>query len=151
MKKFIFVHIAVYCILFACYGKGVQLQTHYKRNNDAEKECSTVPIVVDSLEVDKVMDIVSKLKEVIELERYYKIKGRKAIILMQSPNKETDYFWIQVGFSTSYRFEPIYNFYVSPKNGNVFFYDTTNDSVIKIEDWRKSVQKKLSRKQKVYK
>ena len=33
----------------------------------------------------------------------------------------------------------------------VFFYDTTNDSVIKIEDWRKSVQKKLSRKQKVYK
>ncbi|GEM_PF-3379433 len=42
-------------------------------------------------------------------------------------------------------------FYVSPKNGNVFFYDTTNDSVIKIEDWRKSVQKKLSRKQKVYK
>ena len=70
---------------------------------------------------------------------------------MQSPNKETDYFWIQVGFSTSYRFEPIYNFYVSPKNCNVFFYDTTNDSVIKVEDWRKSVQKKLSRKQKVYK
>ncbi len=32
-----------------------------------------------------------------------------------------------------------------------FFYDTTNDSVIKIEDWRKSVQKKLSRNQNVYK
>ena len=84
MKKFIFVHIGVYCILFACYGKGVQLQTHYKRNNNAEKECSTVPIVVNSLEVDKVMDIVSKLKEVIELERYYKIKGRKVIVLICS-------------------------------------------------------------------
>ena len=71
-----------------------------------------------------------------------RVEGRKAIVLMQSPNKETPYFWIQVGFSTSYRFEPIYNFYVSPKDSSVFFYDTMTDSIIKIEDWRKNVQKK---------
>ena len=105
-------------------------------------EYNSVSIVVDCLGADEAMNIVSKLKEVIELERYYKVKGRKAIVLMQSPNKETPYFWIQVGFSTSYRFEPIYNFYVSSKNGSVFFYDTMTDSIIKIEDWRKNVQKK---------
>ena len=142
MKKFIFVYIGIFCILFTCYGKGIRLQTHYKKNNDTDREYNSVSIVVDCLGADEAINIVSKLKEVIELERYYKVKGRKAIVLMQSPNKETPYFWIQVGFSTSYRFEPIYNFYISPKNGSVFFYDTMTDSIIKIEDWRKNVQKK---------
>ena len=132
MKKFIFVSIGVFCILFACHGK----QTHYKR------ECSSVSIAVDSLGVDEAMDVVGKLKEVVELEHHRKTKGRKAIVQMQFPDKTTPYFWIQVGFSTSYRFEPIYNFYVSPKNGSVFFYDTMTDSIITIEDWRMSVQKK---------
>ena len=86
--------------------------------------------------------LVSKLQEVIELERHYKVRGRKAIVLMQSPNMDTPYFWIQVGFSTPYRFELIYNFYVSQKNDSVFFYDTMTDSIIRIEDWRKNVQKK---------
>ena len=132
MKKFIFVSIGVFCILFACHGK----QTHDKR------EYSSVSIAVDSLGVDEAMNVDGKLKEVVELERHRKTKGRKAIVLIQSPDKTTPYFWIQVGFSTSYRFEPIYNFYVSPKNGSVFFYDTMTDSIITIEDWRMSVQKK---------
>ena len=140
MKKLIFVHISIFCILFAYHGKG--LQSRHKSNNDSNKDCRTASVVVDCLEVDKVMGLVGKLQEVRELERDYKVKGRKAIVLMQSPKMDTPYFWIQVGFSTVYRFEPIYNFYVSPKNGSVFFYDTMTDSIIKIEDWRKNVQKK---------
>ena len=140
MKKLIFVYISIFCILLACHGKDIQ--SHYKNSHGSNKDGSSNSIVVDCLNVDKAMDIVSKLQEVIELERHYKVKGRKAIVLMQSPNKETPYFWIQVGFSTSYRFEPIYNFYVSPKKGSVFFYDTMTDSIIRIEDWRKNVQKK---------
>jgi len=88
------------------------------------------------------MGLVGKLQEVRELERDYKVKGRKAIVLMQSPDMDTPYFWIQVGFSTAYRFEPIYNFYVSPKKDSVFFYDTMTDSIVRIEDWRKIAQKK---------
>ena len=86
MKKFIFVYIGIFCILFTCYGKGIRLQTHYKKNSDTDREYNSVSIVVDSLGADEAMNIVSKLKEVIELERYYKVKGRKAIVLMQSPN-----------------------------------------------------------------
>lgn len=140
MKKLIFVHISIFCILFACHGKDIQ--SRHKNNNDSNKDCSSVSVVVDCLEVGKVMGLVGKLQEVRELERDYKVKGRKAIVLMQSPNMDTPYFWIQVGFSTSYRFEPIYNFYVSPKKGSVFFYDTMTDSIIRIEDWRKVAQKK---------
>jgi hypothetical protein len=134
------VYISIFCILFACHGKDIQ--SRHKNNNDSNKDCSSVSVVVDCLEVGKVMGLVGKLQEVRELERDYKVKGRKAIVLMQSPNMDTPYFWIQVGFSTSYRFEPIYNFYVSPKKGSVFFYDTMTDSIIRIEDWRKVAQKK---------
>ena len=140
MKKLIFVHISIFCILFACHAKG--LQSRHKSNNDSNKDCRTASVVVDCLEVDKVMGLVGKLQEVRELERDYKVKGRKAIVLMQSPKMDTPYFWIQVGFSTVYRFEPLYNFYVSPKKGSVFFYDTMTDSIIRIEDWRKIAQKK---------
>lgn len=140
MKKLIFVYISIFCILFACHGKDIQ--SRHKNNNDSNKDCSSVSVVVDCLEVGKVMGLVGKLQEVRELERDYKVKGRKAIVLMQSPNMDTPYFWIQVGFSTSYRFEPIYNFYVSPKKSSVFFYDTMTDSIIRIEDWRKVAQKK---------
>ena len=140
MKKLIFVYISIFCILFACHGKDIQLR--HKNNNDSNKDCSSVSVRVDCLEVGKVMGLVGKLQEVRELERDYKVKGRKVIVLLQSPNMDTPYFWIQVGFSTSYRFEPIYNFYVSPKKGSVFFYDTMTDSIIRIEDWRKIAQKK---------
>ena len=140
MKKLIFVYISIFCILFACYGKDIQ--SHYKNSHGSNKDGSSNSIVVDCLNVDKAMGIVSKLQEVIELERHYKVKGRKAIVLLQSPNMDTPYFWIQVGFSTPYRFEPIYNFYVSQKNDSVFFYDTMTDSIIRIEDWRKNAQKK---------
>ena len=140
MKKLIFVHISIFCILFACHGKG--LQPRHKSNNDSNKDCRTASVVVDCLEVGKVMGLVGKLQEVRELERDYKVKGRKAIVLMQSPDMDTPYFWIQVGFSTAYRFEPIYNFYVSPKKDSVFFYDTMTDSIVRIEDWRKIAQKK---------
>ena len=140
MKKLIFVYISIFCILFASHGKDIQ--SRHKNNNDSNKDCSSVSVVVDCLEVGKVMGLVGKLQEVRELERDYKVKGRKAIVLLQSPNIDTPYFWIQVGFSTSYRFEPIYNFYVSPKKGSVFFYDTMTDSIIRIEDWRKIAQKK---------
>ena len=140
MKKLIFVYISIFCILFACHGKDIQ--SRHKNNNDSNKDCSSVSVVVDCLEVGKVMGLVGKLQEVRELERDYKVKGRKAIVLLQSPNMDTPYFWIQVGFSTVYRFEPIYNFYVSPKKGSVFFYDTMTDSIIRIEDWRKIAQKK---------
>ena len=121
MKKLIFVYISIFCILLACHGKDIQ--SHYKNSHGSNKDGSSNSIVV-------------------ELERHYKVKGRKAIVLMQSPNMDTPYFWIQVGFSTPYRFEPIYNFYVSQKNDSVFFYDTMTDSIIRIEDWRKNAQKK---------
>ena len=62
MKKFIFVYIGIFCILFTCYGKGIRLQTHYKKNNDTDREYNSVSIVVDCLGADEAMNIVSKLK-----------------------------------------------------------------------------------------
>ena len=70
MKKLIFVYISIFCILFACYGKDIQ--SRHKNNNDLNKDCRTASVVVDCLEVDKVMGLVAKLQEVRELERDYR-------------------------------------------------------------------------------
>ena len=98
------VHICVYrhilYIIYLLWERYTITNTLQKEYTD--REYNSVSIAVDCLGADEAMNIVSKLKEVIELERYYKVKGRKAIVLMQSPNKKTPYFWIQVGFSTSY-------------------------------------------------
>ena len=56
MKKLIFVHISIFCILFACHGKDIQ--SRHKNNNDSNKDCRTASVVVDCLEVDKVMGLV---------------------------------------------------------------------------------------------
>ena len=61
MKKLIFVHISIFCILFACHGKG--LQSRHKSNNDSNKDCRTASVVVDCLEVDKVMGLVGTRSE----------------------------------------------------------------------------------------
>ena len=74
MKKFIFVYIGIFCILFTCYGKGIRLQTHYKKNNDTDREYNSVSIVVDCLGADEAMNIVSKYNPQNEMFRRNKTK-----------------------------------------------------------------------------
>ena len=138
MKIFVFLYINVLFALFTCNAKNTKDLNH--KINRVHK---TTNVIADSsAAANKAISTVSNLQEVINLEPHYKLKGRKAIILMQRPNKATPYFWIQVGISTPYRFEPIYNFYVSPKNYHVFFYNTITDSITKVGDWRKEQKKK---------
>jgi hypothetical protein len=87
--------------------------------------------------VDSVLNIIYELDEVVNLEKRYKnINGNKSIILSEYPNDDFNYFWVQVGFSNEIRFETIYNFYLTPKNYSVYFYNTENDTIIRLADWR---------------
>ena len=74
MKKFIFVYIGTFCILFTCYGKGIRLQTYYKKNNDTYWEYNSASIVVDCLGADEAMNIVSKYNPQNEMFRRNKTK-----------------------------------------------------------------------------
>ena len=69
MKKFIFVYIGIFCILFTCYGKGIRLQTHYKKNNDTDREYNSVSIVVDCLGADEAMNIVNRARTLLQSKR----------------------------------------------------------------------------------
>ena len=128
MKKNIYIiPLLLLCTLMACCANGRERatppqQTVNEKSNSITKDDSVAAI-------NTALDIISKLEEVANLEKRYKINGKKAIILEMCPNKDFNYFWIQVGVSTTYRFEPIYNFYVAPKTYTVYFYNPQNDSI----------------------
>jgi hypothetical protein len=108
---------------------------HLKKYKELNKN---IAMNNDSIaEIDTILEIVSKLPEVVKLEQRYNIDGNKSIILAECPNGDFNYFWVQVGVSTESRFETIYNFYLTPQNYLVYFYDTESDTIINLADWRK--------------
>jgi len=142
MKNSIIILISL--CLFSC-GTKTNSTNGVAQDNDSltlskQQDTSNVSIATaDSvIEVDSVLNIISKLNEVVNLEKRYKISGGKTIMLSEYPNNNFNYFWVQVGISNEIRFETIYNFYLTPKNHFVFFYDTENDTIISLEDWRKA-------------
>jgi hypothetical protein len=60
-----------------------------------------------------------------------------AIMVINKPANNKDYFWIQAGNNTPLRFEPIYNFYVYLPNLEVKYFDPVNNQVISLQNWRK--------------
>ena len=136
MKKNICViSLLLLYMLMACSAKGrdpakTPQQTMNEKSNSITKDDSVAAI-------NTALDVISKLEEVINFEKRYIINGRKAIMLEMCPNKDFNYFWIQVGISTIYRFEPIYNFYVAPKTYTVYFYNPKNDSIQSLSIWRR--------------
>jgi hypothetical protein len=103
-----------------------------------QKEILNVSDINSTTEIDTVLNIISELNEVANLKKRHDINGNKSIIIVETPNVNFDYFWVQVGNSNKERFEPLYNFYVTPKNYFMYFLDTLNDTIISIEDWRKT-------------
>ena len=132
--------ILISLCLFSC-------KTKKNNSNDKEQDSITfkqkdilnVSVNNDStIEIDTVLDIVSGLDEVANLEKRLNINGNKSIIILETPNTNFEYFLVQVGNSNGERFEPIYNFYITPKSHFIYFFDTLNDTIISLEDWRKT-------------
>jgi hypothetical protein len=132
MKKII-ISLITLC-LFACGTKGKNTNNKLQYNINERSIAMNNDSIV---EIDTVLKIISELPEVIKLEQRYNIDGNKSIVLVECPNSNFNYFWVQVGVSTENRFEPIYNFYLTPKNHLIYFYDTENDTIITLADWQK--------------
>jgi hypothetical protein len=61
-----------------------------------------------------------------------------ALLITQRPESSFKFYCVQAGDDNPDRFEPLYNFYVNLKDSSVFFYDTVADSVLTMQQWRKS-------------
>jgi len=94
----------------------------------------------DSILPEQILATVSKLPELQGANKYIdSISGHKERItyLWEKPDKENPDYVIQFGYDGEERFETYYWIYVSPITLNLRFYDVINDSLYRVEDYRK--------------
>ena len=119
-----------------------QVSNKIKKNTFKTKKTSN-RIIYDSInnkEELKIWDTISKLPEVISQIKYVdKItngKRKLQIWTFNKPNKAENYYWIKVSEDNGMALVAHFNFYVYP-NYEIKYFDTANDSVLTLEDWRK--------------
>jgi hypothetical protein len=96
---------------------------------------------------DKILEkkIVAKIFSLAEVKKKSKFidslthhKCSIAIIVMGTPDKTKNYYWVQAGYNNETKFEPYYNFYVKSKDLSVLFYDPLKDKTYTMKEWRKN-------------
>lgn len=94
----------------------------------------------DSIEENKVYKLIFDLIETKcyfrKIDSLYQNKAHAIVIIASKPTKEEPYYWVQVGVNDGNRIVPEYNFYVYPKKMKVMFYDTLNDRILTLKQWR---------------
>jgi hypothetical protein len=80
---------------------------------------------------------IDEVKKLIETTNKTSLDKKVSVMIAKRPDEKFPYYWVQVGVDDKNRFQPVYNFYVNPKTSDIKFYDTVNDSVITIDEWRK--------------
>jgi len=101
--------------------------------------------------VDSAMSVVWDLPEVKNLSRwFYKqqpdTSHHFALDVPDGPHKDFNYYWVRVGEDTPDHFGTYENFCVSSKDFTVYHYNESGDSVITIDQWRKSGKDKWYKK-----
>jgi hypothetical protein len=100
---------------------------------------------------DSAMDVVEKLPEVKYLLARFNKENKDtthhfALNVPKAPGKDFKYYWVRVGEDTPDHFATYEHFYVDPKDFTVYYYDVTSDSVLTIDQWRKSGKDDLYKK-----
>jgi hypothetical protein len=90
---------------------------------------------------EEIYRIIESIPEVKGFSKRYELKQQNkklSIIINQRPSKTFNYYWVQVGSSDQYRYQPVYNFYINNKNFQINYYDTSTDSIITLKKWRQT-------------
>ena len=116
-------------------GKGTDSSpmVHEVRDSTWKNSDSSITAFEDSLFI-----MISDLTEVAQLRRRIadSAKQKMSIQIARPPDSLFKYYWFQVGIDDSFRFQPIYNFYIDVSHKRIFFYDTISDSLLTLSKWR---------------
>lgn len=126
--------------LYSCHSKA-----HQKHNDSTQSAyISQMPPKLAGNDKNDTLAIlqVKQLPEVKELERrilYNRDTTHHIVLAVEKrPDSKFKYYKVLVGDKGRDTFQPIFHFYVDPKNSSMFYYDAPSDSVFTLEQWRKS-------------
>jgi hypothetical protein len=110
-------------------------------SNSIFKPLKTVDTFQQNQQDEKIYKIIGILPEVKKFNKRYNLKEldkKLNIIINERPDKAFPYYWVQVGVSDQYRFQPVYNFYLNKDDFQINYFDTSTDSVITLKKWRET-------------
>ena len=141
--------VCIFSCLFcvACKPKETTITTPIETQKDSSPDSIIKPLkkadtsFKNNPQDDSLYNIIGSLTEVkdfIKKTNSKKSDKKVNIIINQRPDKVFPYYWLQVGVSDQYRFQPVYNFYINDSNLQVNYYDTSTDSIITLKKWRET-------------
>ena len=129
--------------LLACKGHDEKdfTITEKKKQNAIVKQDTSQTEDANITEGDTIMDTLNKIIEnIAEVKNLVKIvnspRDKAEIMFTAKPTPKLPYYWFQAGIDNGGQFLPAYNFLISPKSLKISYYDTSNDTILTLKDWR---------------
>lgn len=135
------------CLMVVLFGISCKSNSTDKARNDSAmlttKDTNNTTINENISNIEKEDTLYSLIGTIDEVKKLIKKTNSKSsnqkvsIIISKKPDSGFAYYWMQVGIDDATRFQPVYNFYIDPKSYAMHYYDTANDSIITLVQWRK--------------
>jgi hypothetical protein len=130
-KKILFIWLILFVPFFP---KGQNTKVVISKSNDST--------VIE----EKILDTISKLPECREraayIEKETKGKRHLTIVIYERPSKEFPYYWVKAWEDNGIIYATHFNFYIYTNPFNIKYYDTMNNIVISLKEWRQQTKDK---------
>lgn len=116
-----------------------ELSNHIDNSKEVDKSQSSL---TDSLLKDFVLDKIGNLPEVKAKQKFAdsitNTKRSITILIAKTPSEAEPYYWVQVGYDNTIRFQPFYNFYIYKKDLSIKYFDPLTNKTMSLKEWRKN-------------
>lgn len=140
--------ILKFCFCILCFGVSACQPSAQKEPLKQPKSAVKTPVVdkekapvVDN-EEDRIVNLIMDLDEVKRKDsivvKLSKGKRRLSTYVEAIPTATDPYYWVKVAEDNGGSYVTYYSFAVHPKTYQVSYYDVTQDSLITIDQWRKT-------------
>ena len=101
---------------------------------------SHIVLAQDQNEENEVLDLIWAIPEVVQRNEHLKSTNDtlhlEAFVNYTSENLDSNYYWVKVGVFDSVHFATHFNFYVYFNSFDIKYFDTLNDQILSLEQWR---------------
>lgn len=97
---------------------------------------------------EKILNTIFKLPECKDraayIEKQTNGKRQLVIAVYGQPSKGNPYYWVKAWEDNGTSYATLFNFYVCPNPFSIKYYDTVNDKVMSLSEWRQQTKQKGS-------
>ena len=143
MKKFTGVSFVIYCYcltpmcLISCGHQPKKAESIPKNTQVKKVKADTVTGEAEILNL--ILNLEEVKRKTMEVEKASKGKRTLATYLETLPTEVDPNYWVKVAEDNGDSFVTYYTFNVNAKDHSISFYDSLQDSLITLSEWRRAV------------